>query len=67
MHCLVQYVDDNILNIVQTKSLSKVNKNGELYWTPYKKMGYYEAKSICYDDDRRTLEIMKKATGGDSR
>lgn len=58
IYCLVKYIDD-ILQIVQTKSLFEITKD-ELYWAPYKRMGYYEAKPIFYSDDRYNLGKKKK-------
>lgn len=58
MFCLIKYTEDHILNVVQTKQLRK-KKDGTIS-APYKKLGYYQASPIIYDDSR--IKLLKKKT-----
>lgn len=57
-YCLVRFIDDNVLYVALTKKITPIRDN--LVWAPYKRMGYYEAIPLDYDDERSPLEKKKK-------
>lgn len=57
-YCLVRFIEDNILYVVLSKRLDPIEEN--LVWSPYKKMGFYKAIPLEFDDDRMLLEKKKK-------
>lgn len=53
-YCLVEFIEDYILYVVSSKSIETINE--KLVRVPYKKMGFYEAAPLDFNDNRKLLE-----------
>lgn len=53
MYSLVKFVEDDILYVTSSKSITPIE--GGLVWAPYKRMGFYEANITATNNNRLTL------------